>query len=186
MDPYKILGVPRDANDDQIRKAYLTLAKTKHPDKGGTAAEFQAIERAKSILTDPAKRAHYDRTGEDPDSAGVGDDNGGGSGGHGFPGGFPFPADIFAHMMGGGNGGGFPGFMFNMSSGGGGARNSDRRNRGKPPAKMSRINIPLHDMFIGKSLNINASVPIFCEKCDAKGFLKTETCGQCRGTGHFS
>ena len=64
-DPYAILGVKRDANQEEIRRAYRKLAKQHHPDlnpgKKDAAARFQAINAANDILSDPEKRARYDR-----------------------------------------------------------------------------------------------------------------------------
>jgi curved DNA-binding protein CbpA len=67
FDPYAALDVPRNADAPVIRRAYRKAAKKAHPDAGGTAARFAAISRALSVLTDPARRAHYDRTGEAED-----------------------------------------------------------------------------------------------------------------------
>jgi curved DNA-binding protein CbpA len=66
MDPYEILGVPRDADSDTIKKAYRAKSSENHPDKGGTGAAMALVNRANDILTDPDKRARYDR-GEDTD-----------------------------------------------------------------------------------------------------------------------
>jgi DnaJ-class molecular chaperone len=64
-DPYDVLGVKRDASADDIRRAYRALAKKNHPDvnPGNTAAEerFKAISLANDILSDPEKRARFDR-----------------------------------------------------------------------------------------------------------------------------
>ena len=64
-DPYKTLGVPRDATEPQIRKAYLKLAKTTHPDlnPGDAKAEerFKAVNAAHDLLQDTGQRARYDR-----------------------------------------------------------------------------------------------------------------------------
>jgi curved DNA-binding protein CbpA len=62
MNPYDVLGVPRDADTAAIRKAYRRKAKTAHPDGGGNAEAFAALERAVHILTDQQKRLTYDRT----------------------------------------------------------------------------------------------------------------------------
>jgi hypothetical protein len=63
-DPYEILGVPRDATPEQIKKAYRKKAKEAHPDReDGDNTEMVAINRAKDILSDPAKRSKFDETG---------------------------------------------------------------------------------------------------------------------------
>lgn len=64
-DLYAILGVPHDADIPEIRRAFRKLAATLHPDVGGGEGEFQEISLAKEILTDPDRRAEYDRTGRD-------------------------------------------------------------------------------------------------------------------------
>lgn len=60
---YEILEIAKDANDDQIKKAYRKLALKYHPDKGGDAKLFQALSLAHSIVSDPEKRKIYDQTG---------------------------------------------------------------------------------------------------------------------------
>jgi curved DNA-binding protein CbpA len=62
-DLYAILGLPRDAPRMAIRKAYRDLAKTKHPDAGGSEAEFELVKLAHDVLTDPERRALYDSSG---------------------------------------------------------------------------------------------------------------------------
>lgn len=64
-DPYRVLGVARDATNEEIRRAFQVLAKEKHPDanKGsGVAAEFQAVKEAYDLLKDPGRRKVYDFT----------------------------------------------------------------------------------------------------------------------------
>lgn len=60
-DYYKILGVERTATADEIKQAYRRLAARHHPDRGGDTAQFQQIEEAHRVLSDPAQRAGYDR-----------------------------------------------------------------------------------------------------------------------------
>jgi curved DNA-binding protein CbpA len=62
--PYETLGVDRSASKDEIQKAYRKRAKSEHPDAGGSAERFGALTRAHRILTDDAKRAQFDETGE--------------------------------------------------------------------------------------------------------------------------
>lgn len=66
IDYYELLGVARDASQDEIRSAYRALAKAMHPDTGGTAGAFRLLREAYETLTDPERRQYYDR-GEDPD-----------------------------------------------------------------------------------------------------------------------
>lgn len=60
MDYYSILGVPKGASDDDIKKAYRKLAMKHHPDRGGDQNEFQKVQEAYSTLSDPQKRSQYD------------------------------------------------------------------------------------------------------------------------------
>lgn len=90
MDHYKTLGVEKNSNPDEIKKAYRKLASKHHPDKGGDTATFQKIEEAYRILSDPQQRQQYDN----PMPQGFG------------PGGFSFHSngfdmnDIFGQMFG--------------------------------------------------------------------------------------
>ena len=59
-DAYKTLGVARDATEDQIKKAYRSMASKHHPDKGGDTAKFQEVQSAYETLTDPNKRQQHD------------------------------------------------------------------------------------------------------------------------------
>lgn len=63
-DLYAEVGVPRDADDKAIRRAYRRRAKQVHPDAGGTAEAFERLQFAHLVLTDQRRRAEYDRTGE--------------------------------------------------------------------------------------------------------------------------
>lgn len=66
MKLYELLGVARDATEEQIKRAYRKLAKRLHPDMpGGDKEKFAAINHAHAVLTDAARRAHYDLTGDD-------------------------------------------------------------------------------------------------------------------------
>src|SRR4051812_20613714 len=86
-DPYEVLGVKKDAGDDEIKKAYRKLARDYHPDRnpGDKQAEqrFKEVQDAYDILSDKQKRAQYDRFGFAGPQAG-------GPEGFNFPGGFHF------------------------------------------------------------------------------------------------
>jgi DnaJ-class molecular chaperone len=64
VDLYRILGIKRTASLEQIQAAFRAKAKSAHPDAGGSNEEFEAISRAKRILSDPHLRLTYDNTGE--------------------------------------------------------------------------------------------------------------------------
>lgn len=60
MDYYSILGVPRGASEDEIKRAYRKLAMQHHPDRGGDQTKFQQIQEAYATLSDPGRRHEYD------------------------------------------------------------------------------------------------------------------------------
>ena len=68
-DPYVILGVEPSASEADITRAFRRRAMDTHPDRGGDRAEFEAVTRANVVLSDPAKRAKFDSTGEMDDDA---------------------------------------------------------------------------------------------------------------------
>lgn len=63
MDPYKVLGVDRNTNENDLKKAYKSKAMKHHPDRGGDEAKFKELNEAYDILKDPQKKAAYDRYG---------------------------------------------------------------------------------------------------------------------------
>lgn len=63
MNPYTVLGVLPDAPAADIKSAYRSLSKTKHPDQGGSEAEFNELKLAYDVLRDPERRRRYDETG---------------------------------------------------------------------------------------------------------------------------
>lgn len=88
-DPYAVLGVPRDADADAIRKAYRGLARKHHPDVSDAPdaeARFKEISAAHALLSDPEKRQLYDRFGEAGLRAGGDPTRGGAGAGFGGPG----------------------------------------------------------------------------------------------------
>ena len=65
---YAELGIEKDASHDEIKSAYRKLAQINHPDKGGDIEDFQAIQHAYEVLSDPARRERYDLTGSEEES----------------------------------------------------------------------------------------------------------------------
>lgn len=71
MNPYETIGVPRDADEAEIKRVYRQRANSTHPDrKGGDEEAFKSLAAAYALLSDPEARAHYDRTGRAPDPQG--------------------------------------------------------------------------------------------------------------------
>ena len=109
QDYYEILGVPKTAEEREIKKAYKRLAMKFHPDRNQgdkeAEAKFKEIKEAYEVLTDAQKRAAYDQYGHAAfEQGGMG---GGGFGGGGFGGGADFSdifGDVFGDIFGGGRG----------------------------------------------------------------------------------
>ena len=178
MELYEVLGVEKDADSRDIKKAYFNLAKTHHPDKGGDAEKFKQIQRAYDVLSDDEKRNFYNQTGQVHGEAGAPNQ------GEGHPG--CFPCDIgamFGGMFGGGGmghmGGGGP---FGMRGGPPPGPPSTRR-RGKAPPKVHEIHLPLADFYKGKLLKINFERQRFCRTCHGDGYVSSTQCDKCNGMG---
>ena len=84
IDPYSVLGVSRDASDDEIKKAYRRMSRKYHPDIAGPEFEdkFKEVNNAYEVLSDPQKRQMYD-AGVDPNDPNGGAGGFGGTGGAG-------------------------------------------------------------------------------------------------------
>jgi DnaJ-class molecular chaperone len=170
-DLYQRLGVERRADAGEIRKAYLRISKTAHPDKGGSEEEFKRVQQAYEVLSDDQKRAIYDQTGQIPGEEG----DGGGPGG-----GMPFPFDL-GSMFGGMFGGGFgPG---GMPFGPGRPAGVKQQKRPKGPPKMHEIGLTLRDFFYGKQFQMKFERQKFCESCRGEGAEAYESCATCGGQG---
>lgn len=162
-DYYDVLGVDRNASDDEIRRAYRKLARTYHPDvnKEPDADEkFKEVKEAYETLSDSNKRAHYDQFGHtDPNQ---------GFGGQG--------ADF----------GGF-GDIFDMFFGGGGRRNPNAPRQGAD--LQYSMTLSFEEAAFGKETDIFIPKEENCGTCGgdgAKPGTKPESCSHCKGTGQLS
>ncbi|MFZ9507364.1 MAG: molecular chaperone DnaJ [Burkholderiaceae bacterium] len=172
-DFYEVLGVAKNASDEDLKKAYRKLAMKFHPDRnpGDKTAEekFKEVKEAYEILTDAKKREAYDRFGH----AGV-DPNAAGMGGQGGAGGFADVfGDIFGDIFGGGRGGG---------GGGGGGRSSVYRGADLRYA----MEISLEQAAAGHATEIRVPSWESCDTCKgtgAKPGTRPETCRTCNGQG---
>ncbi|MDD1656932.1 MAG: molecular chaperone DnaJ [Methanomicrobiales archaeon] len=178
-DYYQVLGVPRSAGEKEIRKAYRTLARKYHPDvckDPGAEERFKEINQAYSVLSDPDRKAQYDRMGHDTyTSASRGSYTGGGFGGGpfgGFQADFSGFGDIFDTFFGGGPFGGFQRTAQGPRSG------SDL---------LMRLQVPLEDAVAGTDREIEVSHSEPCPACKGSGSEtgKVVNCAKCGGTGQF-
>ncbi|MBU2213735.1 molecular chaperone DnaJ [Patescibacteria group bacterium] len=169
-DYYSVLGLPRDASKDDIKKAYRKLSKELHPDKnkGDKESEqkFKEVNEAYEVLSDEKKRKQYDTFG----SAGVGGGGAGGFGGFDFSnfqsaGGF---GDIFESFFGGSRGG----------------PRARRDERGRD--REVRLTIEFSEAVSGAQKKIAIENLVECSSCGGKGTAKGSdmiTCRDCGGSG---
>ncbi|KAL4874601.1 BRO1-like domain-containing protein [Aspergillus karnatakaensis] len=198
-DPYKTLGVEKNASAGDIKKAYYGMAKKYHPDTNkdpGAKEKFAEAQTAYELLSDQKKREAYDRFGSAAFDQNGGFDPSGGAG----PGGNPFTGGGGFHGFGGGfGGGGFPGgfagdinFEDLFGAFAGGARRSGRGKRG-----------PFQEVLVGEDIEVQTSISFMdaakgtsqdivinplkeCGTCKGDGLkqgAKRTQCRQCNGTG---
>lgn len=175
-DLYEILGVSKDATQDEIKKAYRKLAMKYHPDKnqGDEKAEekFKEINSAYEVLSDESKRAQYDRYGPDAFNRAQG------YGGGGFSGSFDFD-DIFDIF-----GDAFSGFGGGFSSSGRRTSNPNQPRKGQD--MRIRMTISFEEAAFGVKKEIELPIEESCEDCKgtgAKNGTALETCPVCGGEG---
>ena len=167
-DYYGVLGVPRDATDDQIKKAYRRLARELHPDVNpddGAQERFKTVTAAYEVLSDPEKRQIVD-LGGDPLSTGPG------SAGSPFAQGFGGLGDIMDAFFGGGGAGGQ----------GRGPRSRVRQGADA----LLRIECELGETAFGTTRELTLDTAVVCGTCTGEGTApgtSPVTCETCRGRG---
>lgn len=194
-DYYEILEISREASDQELKSAYRKQALKYHPDRnpGNKSAEekFKEASEAYQVLSDPDKRAAYDRYGH----AGV---SGGGPGGGAGPfGGAVDLGDIFGDLF---------GEMFNMGGNTGGGRRASRAQRGRDLRYDMELEFEQAAFGVEKEINIQrleacddcqgtgsakGKAPVACTGCGGRGqvrfqqgfFAVAKTCARCSGTG---
>ncbi|XP_064971840.1 dnaJ protein homolog isoform X4 [Musa acuminata AAA Group] len=156
---YEILGVSKNASQDDLKKAYRKAAIKNHPDKGGDPEKFKELAQAYEVLSDPEKREIYDQYGEDALKEGMR----GGGGGHN-------PFDIFESFFGG-------------SPFGGGSSRGRRQRRGEDA--IHPLKVSLEDLYSGISKKLSLSQNVICQKCKGKGSKSgaSMSCSGCEGSG---
>lgn len=169
-DYYEVLGVDRDADAKTIKRAFLKLARTLHPDvnkEPGAEERFKEVNEAYSVLSDERKRANYDRYGSPDGPGGYGSD-------------FVDMSDIF-----GGGGFGFSDIFDSFFGGGAGGQRA-ARTRGRDMGITLRITLAEAAAGCTKTVAYDRLAP--CDDCGGKGVAEggsEHACERCHGTGRI-
>jgi len=172
-DYYEVLGVAREASDDDVKKAYRQAALKHHPDRnqGNPEAEvkFKEATEAYTVLSDGEKRATYDRFGH------------AGLGGGGFDFNSAGVGDILSHFQ----------DMFSDFFGGAGGFSGGGRRRRVERGQDVRVELALSlaEALTGGKHEVSIHGAVACDTCHGSGAkpgTKPETCSQCRGTGQVT
>ena len=170
-DLYEVLGVPRDATEDDIKKAFRKQARKLHPDVNkspNAEEEFKELNEAYDVLSDPQKRSAYDRFGTIPGAAG---------GGNPYGGGYVDFDDIF-----GGGFGGMGDIFSSFFSGMGGS--AQVRREGRDMGVGLRLTLEEVATGVKKEIVYDRLAP--CQDCDGTGLGeggKEVSCPECGGSG---
>lgn len=178
-DLYQVLGVPRGADDDEIKKAYRRLARESHPDANpgdpGAEERFKQIQLAYEVLKDPDKRERYDRFGiEGLRGAGMGASGPDDPMGFGSMGGL---GDLFEAFFGGG------GSMFGTAGGRAGPRGAGRGTDAE-----AALDLEFTEAVFGCQKDLRVRLAVSCDTCDATGArpgTAPTMCSVCGGSGEL-
>jgi molecular chaperone DnaJ len=166
-DYYEVLGVSKQATDDEIKKAYRALAKKYHPDvstEPNAEEKFKEVQEAYDVLSDPQKREQYNQFGHEGP-------NMGGAGFSGFSGGFGGFEDIFSSFFGGGA---------RQQSASGAERGRNLR---------VTLNLTFEEAIFGVEKEISVNKLDTCKDCSGTGAQSKSdisVCTECHGTGRVT
>lgn len=175
-DYYEVLGISKNASEDEIKSSYRKLAKKYHPDlnkEPGAEEKFKEVQEAYEVLSDSKKRSTYDQFGH-----AAFDQNGGASGFNGGFGGFGNFQDMDIDL------GDIFGSFF-----GGGARRQNARSNGPMKGNDSFLSIKISfmDSVNGKKIELPITFDETCSSCNGTGAESPNdivTCSSCNGTGY--
>jgi molecular chaperone DnaJ len=166
-DLYELLDLPREASTEDVKRAYRRKAREHHPDAGGDEEAFKQVTHAYQVLSDPEKRARYDRYGDDgtPGTRGAGDPFG--FGGAGF-GGINDVIDAFF------------GSAFGDAARGGPRRSQPGRD------VLVVVDLTLEEVVTGVQREVEVDVAVGCDTCEGSGSadgVGAIRCSACGGAG---
>ncbi|EIT85227.1 chaperone protein DnaJ [Fictibacillus macauensis ZFHKF-1] len=167
-DYYEVLGLDKNASNDEIKKAYRKLTKQYHPDvnkEADAADKFKEVREAYDTLKDPQKKAQYDQFGHTDPNQGFGGFGGAGADFGGF-------GDIFDMFFGGS---------------GGGRRNPNAPRQGSD--LQYNMHLKFEEAVFGKETEIEIPKEESCDTCNGSGAkpgTKPETCSHCNGSGQMN